>query len=189
MHDLPIARSVAIVGASRPRGGLESAVASHPKAPKTMRRIAAPAAAALLFALALPAAAQVTVTDPWARATVAGQKATGAFMQLNSATNAALVSAASPVAKIVEIHEMKMDAGVMKMAAVEKLPLPAGRPVELKPGGYHVMLMDLVKPLKDGDTVPLQLTFEDKAGKKQTIEVKAVVRPLAASATPPAAKQ
>ena len=151
------------------------------------------AAIAVLAAAGLAAAptvsAQVTVTDPWVRGTVTGQKATGAFMQLKSPADAALVAASSPVAKIVEIHEMKMEGGMMKMNAVDKLALPAGKAVDLKPGGYHVMLMDLVKPLKDGDTVPLQLTVEDKAGKKQTVEVKAVVRPLAASGTPPAAKQ
>ena len=152
-----------------------------------MRRIAAPAAAAaaLLFALALPAAAQVTVTDPWARATVAGQKATGAFMQLNSATDAALVGAASPVAKVVEIHEMKMDAGVMKMAAVGKLPLPAGKPVALAPGGYHVMLMDLTQPLKEGETIPLTLSVADPAGRVTKIEVRAAVRALTAAAPAP----
>jgi len=145
--------------------------------------------AAAGLAVAPSASAQVTVTDPWVRGTVTGQKATGAFMQLKSPADAALVAVSSPVAKIVEIHEMKMEGGMMKMNAVDKLALPAGKAVDLKPGGYHVMLMDLVKPLKDGDTVPLQLTVEDKAGKKQTVEVKAVVRPLAASGTPPAAKQ
>jgi len=154
-----------------------------------MRRIAAPAvaAAALLLALALPAAAQVTVTDPWARATVAGQKATGAFMQLNSATDAALVGAASPVAKVVEIHEMKMDAGVMRMAAVGKLPLPAGKPVALAPGGYHVMLMDLTQPLKEGETIPLTLSVADAAGRVTKVEVRAAVRAL--TATPAAPKK
>jgi hypothetical protein len=151
------------------------------------------AAIAVLSAASLAAAAaasgQVTVTDAWVRGTVTGQKATGAFMQLKSPADTALVAAASPVAKIVEVHEMKMEGGMMKMNAVDKLALPAGKTVDLKPGGYHVMLMDLVKPLKDGDTVPLQLTFEDKAGKKQTIEIKAVVKPLADSGTPPAAKR
>jgi copper(I)-binding protein len=151
------------------------------------------AAIAVLAAAGLAAAptasAQVTVADPWVRGTVTGQKATGAFMQLKSPADTTLVAAASPVAKIVEIHEMKMEGGMMKMNAVDKVALPAGKPVDLKPGGYHVMLMDLVKPLQDGDTVPLQLTFEDKVGKKQTIEVKAVVRPLASSGTSPAAKQ
>ncbi len=153
-------------------------------------RIAAIAVlAAASLAAAAAASAQVTVTDPWVRGTVTGQKATGAFMQLKSPADTALVAAASPVAKIVEVHEMKMEGGMMKMNAVDRLALPAGKAVDLKPGGYHVMLMDLVKPLKDGDTVPLQLTFEDKAGKKQTVEVKAVVRPLAASGSPPATKQ
>jgi copper(I)-binding protein len=151
-----------------------------------MRRPAASAfAAAVLLVLALSAAAQVTVTDPWARATVAGQKATGAFMQLTSATNAVLIDAASPVAKIVEIHEMKMDAGVMKMAAVEKLPLPAGKPVALAPGGYHVMLMDLTRPLKEGETIPLTLTVTDASGRTQKIEVRAAVRGLTAAAPAP----
>jgi len=151
--------------------------------------IAVLAAAGIAVASTASAQVAVAVADPWVRGTVTGQKATGAFMQLKSSADTALVAAASPVAKIVEIHEMKVEGGMMKMNAVDRLALPAGKPVDLKPGGYHVMLMDLVKPLKDGDTVPLQLTFEDKAGKKQTVEVKAVVRPLAASGTPPAAKQ
>jgi periplasmic copper chaperone A len=151
----------------------------------TASTVTAAAAAVVLLAVALPAAAQVTVTDPWARATVAGQKATGAFMQLTSATNAALVDVASPVAKIVEIHEMKMDAGVMKMAAVAKLPLPAGKPVELAPGGYHVMLMDLARPLKEGETIPLTLTVADATGKTQKIEVRASVRALTVAPAAP----
>ena len=151
-------------------------------------------AAALLaviaaLTLAQSAAAQVSVTDAWVRGTVAGQKATGAFMQLKSPTDMALVDAASPAAKIVEIHEMKMEGGVMKMSAVDKLPLPAGKAVELKPGGYHVMLMDLTRPLKEGDTVPLKLTFEDKAGKKETQDVKAQVKALTTGGTAPASKQ
>ena len=148
-------------------------------------------AVALFLALAgVPAAAlaQVAVADPWVRGTVEGQRATGAFMKLTAPADMALVAAASPVAKIVEIHEMKMEGGMMKMKANDKLALPAGKAVDLKPGGYHVMLMDLVKPLKDGETVPLQLTFEDQAGKKQTVDVKAVVRPLAAGGSQPAAK-
>jgi copper(I)-binding protein len=134
--------------------------------------------------LALPAFAQIAVADPWVRGTVAGQKATGVFMQLKSATDTALVGASSPVARIVEIHEMKMDGGVMKMSAIDKLPLPAGKSVELKPGGYHVMLMDLTQELKEGQSVPMTLTFEDKAGKKSAVEVKASVRALTAGNPP-----
>ena len=144
--------------------------------------------AAAGLALTESASAQVTVTDPWVRGTVAGQKATGAYMQLKSPTDAALVAVASLVAKIVEIHEMKMEGGMMKMSAIDKLALPAGKSVELKPGSYHVMLMDLVQPLKEGETVPLKLTFEDKAGKKQTLEVKAQVKALTTGGTGPAPK-
>jgi copper(I)-binding protein len=141
-------------------------------------RLSLPIAAALVATLAAPAVAQVAVTDAWVRGTVAGQMATGAFMQLTSPVDMALVGAASPAAKVVEVHEMKQEGGMMKMNAVDRLPLPAGKSVELKPGGYHVMLMDLARPLKEGDVVPLTLTFVDKAGVKQTVEVKAGVRAL-----------
>ena len=134
------------------------------------------ASATLLSHAAL---AQVTVKDAWVRATVAQQKATGAFMQLQSAQDAKLVAAQSPVAGVVEVHEMAMDNGVMKMRAVPSLALPAGKAVELKPGGYHVMLMDLKGQVKDGDTVPVTLVVEGKDGKRQTIEVKAAARTMA----------
>jgi len=152
--------------------------------PVPLPRLPALLLAALAGAAALPSVAQVVVANPWVRGTVAGQKATGAFMELKSATDTSLVSAASPVAGIVEVHEMKMDAGVMRMNAVDKLALPAGKAVELRPGGYHVMLMDLKQTLKEGDTVPVTLTFEDKAGGKQTVEVKAPVRALASAGAP-----
>ena len=139
----------------------------------------------VLALIAAPSLAQVTVSDAWVRGTVPGQKATGAFMNRKSASDAALVSASSPAAGIVEIHEMAMDGGVMKMRAVEKLPLPAGKPVDLKPGGYHVMLMDLKQPLKEGDTVPVTLAFTDKDGKQVTQEVKAQVKALTAPAGMP----
>ena len=126
--------------------------------------------------LSFPALAQVTVTEAWVRGTVAGQKATGAYMQLKSTADATLVGAASPAAKVVEIHEMKMDGNVMKMRAVDKLALPAGKTIELRPGGYHVMLMDLAQPLNDGDTVPLTLTVEGKDGKTEMLQVSATVR-------------
>ena len=103
---------------------------------------------------ALPAFAQVSVKEPWVRATVAQQKATGAFMQITSAQDARLVEAKSPVAGVVEVHEMVMEKDVMKMRAVPGLDLPAGKSIELKPGGYHVMLMDLKQQMKVGDSVP-----------------------------------
>ena len=136
-------------------------------------------------ALAAPSAlAQVAVTDPWVRGTVSAQKATGAFMQLKSTADVSLVGVASPVAGVAEVHEMKMDGGVMRMAAVPKLDLPAGAVVTLGPGTYHVMLMDLKQPLKEGERVPVTLTFADKAGKRFTVDVQAPVRALGAPASP-----
>ena len=136
----------------------------------------------VLMFLAFSAQAQVTVKDAWVRATVAQQKATGAFMQLQSAQDAKLISAQSPVAGLVEVHEMSMDGGVMKMRAVPGLELSAGKAVELKPGGYHVMLMDLKGQVKDGDTVPVTLVVEGKDGKRQNIEIKVPARSAAAPA-------
>lgn len=138
-------------------------------------RNAALVAALLVSPVAL---AQVTVAEPWVRGTVPAQKATGAFMKITSKQDAKLVGAASPAAKVVEVHEMAMKGNVMEMRAIDALPLPAGKAVELKPGGYHVMLIDLVKPLGKGDTVPVTLTIQDKDGRKSTVEVKAEVRAL-----------
>jgi copper(I)-binding protein len=144
----------------------------------TFRRLAAAAAlAALPFASAL---AQVAVGDPWVRATVPQQQASGAFMTLTATQPARLVEARSPVAGLVEIHEMAMDGNVMRMRAIAGLELPAGKPVALKPGGYHVMLMSLNRTLVAGEVVPLTLVVET-GGKRETIEVKAPVRPLNAA--------
>jgi periplasmic copper chaperone A len=144
-----------------------------------MKQLSIAATLALIVAAA-PAWAQVSVSQAWVRGTVQGQKATGVFMQLKSADGAALVAAESPVAGVVEIHEMKMDNNVMKMRAVPKLDLPAGQAVDLKPGGYHVMLMNLKQPLKKGDSVQIKLKFQGKDGKPQEVEVKAEVRDLTA---------
>ena len=134
---------------------------------------------ASLFALAATSAlAQVTVKDPWVRATVPQQTATGAFMQLSSPADAKLVSASSPVAGVTELHEMKMEKEIMKMRPVKSIAIPAGKGAELKPGGYHVMLMNLKQQMKEGDTVPITLVVEGKDGKHETVEVKATVKPL-----------
>ena len=135
--------------------------------------------AASLVLTAAAAHAQTTVKEPWVRATVAQQKATGAFMQITSASAARVVSASSPVAGVVEIHEMAMDGNIMRMRAVPALDLPAGKAVELKPGGYHVMLLDLKQQLKPGDTVPVSMVIAGKDGKTETLELKVPVRPLA----------
>lgn len=114
---------------------------------------------------ALAQSEAVEVQNAWARATVKGQMATGAFMTLTAKSGSKLVGAASPVAGVAQVHEMKMDGGVMKMAEVKGgLELPAGKAVELKPGGFHVMLMDMKAPLMKDGTVPLTLTFKDGKG-------------------------
>jgi len=121
-------------------------------------------------------AQNVTITDAWARATVQGQKATGAFMTITAKDNAKLVGVSSPVAGVAEIHEMKMDKDVMRMSALPNgLDLPAGKAVELKPGGYHVMLMDLKAPLAKDTTVPVTLTFQDAKGVKSNVALKVQV--------------
>ena len=133
--------------------------------------------AALTTVCAASAFAQnVTVTDAWARATVQGQKATGAFMNITAKDNAKLVGVSSPAAGVAEIHEMKVEKDVMKMAALPNgLDLPAGKAVELKPGSYHVMLMDLKAPLAKDTTVPVTLTFQDAKGVKSNLELKVQV--------------
>lgn len=129
---------------------------------------------------ALAAGDAITVQNAWARSTVQGQMATGAFMTLTAKDGAKLVGGSSPAAGVTQVHEMKMEAGVMKMAEVKGgLDLPAGKAVELKPGGYHVMLMDLKAPLAKDSTVPLTLVFKDAKGIESKVELKL---PVAAAA-------
>jgi periplasmic copper chaperone A len=132
------------------------------------------ATSAIVASAWMPVAAQtVEIKDAWVRASVPGQMATGAFMKITSKEAARLVSASSPVAGVTEVHEMKMDGGVMKMRALQDgLDLPAGKTVELKPGGYHVMLMDLKSTLPKEGTVPLTLVFKDAKGVESRIELK-----------------
>ena len=142
------------------------------------------ALAALACGLALPLAAQTTVKDAWVRGTVAQQKATGLFAQISSAEGGRLISATSPVAGLVEIHEMAMDGNIMRMRALANgLELPAGKAVDLKPGGFHMMLMDLKQQLKPGETVSLTLVVAGKDGKSETLELRVPVRPLAGGMT------
>jgi copper(I)-binding protein len=141
-----------------------------------------PRAALLALLLSTTAAhAEVTVSDAWARATVPGQSGSGAFMTLQSSTGGKLLAARSPAAEHVEVHEMAMQDGVMKMREVKSVELPAGQAVQLSPGGHHIMLMGLKSQLKAGSQVPLTLTVEE-GGKTRTLDVSATVRPLGAAA-------
>lgn len=116
-------------------------------------------------------AQSVTVQDAWARSTVPGQKATGAFMKLTAQQGARLVAASSPVAGVTEVHEMRMEGDVMRMRAIAGLDLPAGQTVELRPGGYHVMLLDLKTALRKDSSIPLTLVFRDARGVESRQEV------------------
>lgn len=133
----------------------------------------------VLAGTALAQAPAVQVDGAWARASVPGQQGTGAFMKLTAPQGARLVGASSPAAGVTEVHEMKLDGDVMRMRAVPVLELPAGTPVELKPGGFHLMLLDLKAPLAKDSTVPLTLTFKDARGVESKLDLTV---PVAASA-------
>lgn len=120
-------------------------------------------------------AAPVSVEGAWTRATVAGQKAGGAFMRITAREPLQLVGAASPVAGHSEVHEMTMANDIMKMRAIPALDLPAGKAVELKPGGHHIMLMDLKAPIAKDATVPLTLLFKDAKGAEYRMDVQVPV--------------
>ena len=136
-------------------------------------------AAAVLAAAAGAAAAQpaapVTATGAWARASVQGQRASGAFVTLTAQEPLTLVGAASPAAGVTEIHEMKMDGDVMRMRPIDRIELPAGKPVELKPGGLHVMLQELKAPLAAQSSVPLVLTFRTAKGEQRQLSLQVPV--------------
>jgi len=124
--------------------------------------------------------AQVDVRGAWVRGTVPAQSSTGAFMTLQAHSAAKLVGASSPAAGTVELHEMKMDGNVMRMHAVPSIDLPAMQPVELKPSGYHVMLIGLKAPLAKGTTVPITLKIQ-QGGKMMEQKVNAEVRDISAT--------
>jgi len=135
------------------------------------RSLIAAIALGLGAATAFAQGAPVAADGAWARATVQGQKSSGAFVKLTAREALQLVGAASPVAGVVEIHEMKMEGDVMRMRAISALTLPAGQAVELKPGGYHVMLMDLRAPLAPNTQIPLTLRFKDAKGAESRLEL------------------
>ncbi|SDW55539.1 copper chaperone PCu(A)C [Thiocapsa roseopersicina] len=126
---------------------------------------ASPLLAATLFtALSFSAlGAEVSIGDPYARAVPPGQPNSAVFMSLENQTgeNQALVGAESAVSEVVELHTHVEEDGMMRMRRIEKIEVPAGETVTLKPGGLHVMLIGLKQPLEPGDTVDLTLTFED----------------------------
>jgi copper(I)-binding protein len=132
----------------------------------------------VLFSLSAPAWAAVNVTAPWVRATVPAQKSSGAFMRVESSTGARLVGVSSPVAAQVELHQMEMKDGMMKMQQVDGIDLPAGKGVNLASGSYHIMLVGLKQQLKAGEAISLTLQVEHPGKKRETITVKVPVKPI-----------
>jgi copper(I)-binding protein len=130
-----------------------------------------------MFIGAACGAQTITITDAWMRPVAPGQQGTGAFLRITAQEDAKLIGGETPAAGRVEIHSMTMDGDVMRMRELpEGLALPAGRAVELKPGGYHLMLMDLKSAPRKGEQVPLKLTVEFKGARRQTVETMVQVR-------------
>ncbi|MGH8844812.1 MAG: copper chaperone PCu(A)C [Advenella sp.] len=130
------------------------------------------------FMVASASYAQVTVDDPWVRATVSQQTSTGVFMRLTAKSDSKLVKAATPVADHVELHKMTMEHDIMKMRQIPELALVAGQPVALEPGGYHIMLIGLNKQINAADIIPMTLTFEDNDGNRTQTQIQAIARSL-----------
>jgi copper(I)-binding protein len=128
-------------------------------------------AALMAGSIAIAQVPAVKVENAWARATVQGQKGTGAFMNITAKEGTRLVGVSSPVAGVAEVHEMKLENDIMKMRVVPVLDLPAGQTVSLKPGGYHVMLQDLKAPLAKDSTVPVTLRFKDAKGVESKLDL------------------
>ncbi len=147
-------------------------------------KIAVIALASILPAVTFSANADVTVANPWVRGVVKGQTDTGAFMTLKSTVTTRLVRIASPAAKAVQIHEMKMHGDMMMMRPVKAIDIPANTALEFKPGGYHIMLIGLTKLLVKGEMVPIKLTFQGKNGTKSIVEVQAEIRDLTEPSAP-----
>ncbi|MFN8622086.1 MAG: copper chaperone PCu(A)C [Chloroflexota bacterium] len=133
-----------------------------------------PSAAPMAPMGSMTPAATITVDGAWARVSPMMSMAGAAYLTIHNSgtTDDALIGATSPIAGSVETHETKDDGtGQMAMSPVDSIPVPAGGSVELKPGGYHIMLIDLTQPLDPGVVVPLTLTFQSGA----VVEVQAVV--------------
>jgi copper(I)-binding protein len=115
----------------------------------------------------------VSIQDAWIRPTSVGQDVGAAYMTLSSAQNVSLVGIESDLTKSIEIHSMTMEKGVMKMRMLDTLQLTAGKPYNLAPGGFHLMLFDLKKPLKVGERVNFVLHFKtSQNSNKKAVEFK-----------------
>ena len=155
-----------------------------------MRRFTVLALGSLILsgaAWAHPDAAHVKVENAWARASVAGQQASGAFMRLTAQEPLKLVGVQTSAAGVAEVHEMKMEGDVMRMRAIESLDLPKDVAVDLKPGGYHLMLQQLKGPLLKDSQIPVTLVFKDGKGAVSRLSLQLPVRTTAPAGAAPGA--
>lgn len=143
-----------------------------------------PAFPAARLEVLAPGVAPVDVRDAWVRTAVKGQSGTGAFMKITAPSGGRLVGVSTPDAGLAEVHEMKMDGDVMRMRPLPGLDLPARQAVELKPGGYHLMLTQLKQALPVGATVPVTLQFVDTEGRKSTAQLQLPVLASAPGGAP-----
>ena len=146
---------------------------------KTLFRIAIVLAAlnGLPAAFAQKSSAEAPqISDVWIKATIPGSNVSAAYLRIKSAKTVKLVKAETAVANIAELHSMNMKDGVMEMKAELAFNVPAGKTIELKPGGMHIMLMQVAKPIKAGDKVPLTLTFDTDGGNSLVMNVEAIAR-------------
>jgi periplasmic copper chaperone A len=140
-------------------------------------------AAGLAVSTALAQTGELQISSPWARATPGNAENGAAYVTILSPAADRLVSVLSPVAKKAELHTMSMAGMVMQMRPLAGLDIPAGQPVTLKPGGDHVMLLGLNRPLREGQSFPLTLTFENAGAREVMV---AVGKPGAAGPGPAA---
>ncbi len=146
---------------------------------KTLFRIAIVLAAlnGLPAAFAQKSSAEAPqISDVWVKATIPGSNVSAAYLRIKSAKTVKLVKAETAVANIAELHSMNMKDGVMEMKAESSFNVSAGKTIELKPGGMHIMLMQVAKPIKAGDKVPLTLTFDTGGGNSLVMNVEAIAR-------------
>ena len=142
---------------------------------KLTRHVLLAAACATLMS---SACAQVSVTAPWVRATVAAQTTTGAYMHLMSVKGARLVGVRTPAAARAELHRMDMQGDMMKMRQVDGIDLPAGKAVNLASGSYHIMLVGLKRRLKEGETLDLTLDVLHANKQRASVTLKVPVKPM-----------
>jgi periplasmic copper chaperone A len=137
-------------------------------------RLLALAAAMVLSSAAAIAESGIEISEVWARATPGGARTAAVYVTLTASAGDRLTSASTPVAQKAEFHSMTMDSGVMKMRQFDAIDLPPGQKVTLKPGGYHIMLTGLAKPLAEGESFPLTLDFAKTGARQVTVSVQKV---------------